>query len=219
MLEVRDFLEAIFQESEGFLCAAYGKDRDPTTNKYKHWKELQFELNGKEPRYEQFLKTTDVAASKGWDCFFTPAIFNKPRRKPENFLHSNVLWADFDNASDLPEFEVSPSLIVRSSPGKHHVYWNLHDAVDKETLESLNRQLAYAYGADKSGWDCNQLLRVPNTLNYKPEYGTPQPVVLQSLVMVSYPVDKFQRFLTGSLIKKIAKLEWLINWTLSPVAQ
>lgn len=203
-MEVRDFLEMIFQESEGFLCAAYGKDRDPQTNKYKHWREHAFKLGT--DGVDRFLKANDAAASKGWDCFFAPAVFSASKRISANVLHSNVLWADFDSGTGLPEFSVAPSLVVQSSGGKHHVYWNLNQTVERKQLEELNRGLAYAFDADKSGWDGTQLLRAPNTINYK--YDPPQPVVLKDYKLVSYPVEKFTSFLMGSLTDRCCRLAW-----------
>ena len=43
--------------------------------------------------------------------------------------------------------------------------------------EDYSRRLAYHVGADKSGWDLGQLLRVPFTMNWK--YNTPVQVELQ----------------------------------------
>jgi hypothetical protein len=39
--------------------------------------------------------------------------------------------------------------------------------LEPEEGQDLNRRLAYAMGADLSGWDLTQLLRVPGTRNYK----------------------------------------------------
>ena len=196
-MEVRDFLEAVFQEDDGYLMSWF---YHRATGKKK---EAGFELrkNG----IASLLHNAEQASARGWDCYYAPAVFKGPKRTKESFSHSNVLWADFDSGNGLPDFETAPSLVVQSSPGKYHVYWNLHNEIkDYSTLESLNKGIAYAFGADKGGWDCVQLLRVPGTMNYKTEYGTPQPVMLEQLNMVSYPIDKFSGFLVGNLTRNLA---------------
>jgi hypothetical protein len=191
MLETRDFLEMIFQDNEGYICAwFYNKAYDRKQDRF-------YKLPG---GIDELVESAAKASSKGWDCYFAPAVFSKPRRLKENVSHSNVLWADFDSGNGLPEFELQPNLIVASSTGKYHCYWNLTSSVGAQDLESHNRGLAYAFDADKSGWDANQLLRVPGTLNYK--YDPPQSVVLHDLVPTSYSLSEFVGFLTGSLLTR-----------------
>jgi hypothetical protein len=66
-----------------------------------------------------------------------------------------------------------PTAILESSPGRLQMWWRLDSEVAPEIGEELNRRLAYAMGADKSGWDLTELLRVPGTRNHKyPERPT-----------------------------------------------
>jgi hypothetical protein len=60
-----------------------------------------------------------------------------------------------------------PTAVVVSSPGREQYWWRLSRPVAPEEGEDLNRRLAYAMGADLSGWDLTQLLRVPGTRNRK----------------------------------------------------
>lgn len=74
------------------------------------------------------------------------------------------------------------------------MYWLLDEAVGPWPTEGANKHLIQAIGdgADKSGFDCTQLLRVPGTLNYK--YDPPTPVVLRedlSNPTRVYPVATF----------------------------
>lgn len=57
----------------------------------------------------------------------------------------------------------APSIAIESSPGRYVGLW----FTNKPTTEALNRRLAYHIGADKSGWDLTQVLRIPGTTNYK----------------------------------------------------
>lgn len=142
------------------------------------------------------IRAMTVLAGQGYDVFFAPAVFEPDAPKPErDYVASvNCRWVDLDG--NAPEnWEVAakekgvpePSTIVQSSMERQqHVYWMTERVRGSEGLgeaEGTNRALAAAFGADKSGWDLNQLLRVPGTINYgwrkegehKPWY-TGQPV-------------------------------------------
>jgi hypothetical protein len=62
---------------------------------------------------------------------------------------------------------LKPTAVVESSPGRYHGYLRLADSIPPETAEKLNKRLAHKIGADLSGADRTQLLRVPGTVNHK----------------------------------------------------
>src|SRR5215207_2616925 len=92
-------------------------------------------------------------------------------RVKENAAALAALYADLDGAA-LPTGDLVSPCVVESSPGRFHAYWPLTDAVPPEVGEHLNKRLADAIGADASGFDLTQLLRVPGTVNYT-QPGTP----------------------------------------------
>lgn len=119
------------------------------------------------------------------NCYFSPVLFSRPSPLKEAVLGSRTLWVDFDgNAPDTwPQGESGSSLFVprptirveSSGPGREHVYWGLDQLVtDADWIDDKNRALAYALGADTSGWDANQVLRPPHTMNRK--YTPARPV-------------------------------------------
>jgi hypothetical protein len=57
--------------------------------------------------------------------------------------------------------------VVESSPGKAHLYYPLNSVVEPAQAEEMNRGIADTIGADPSGYDLTQVLRVPGTKNYK----------------------------------------------------
>src|SRR5205823_123867 len=57
--------------------------------------------------------------------------------------------------------------LVASSPGRLQAYWGLTQPLPPAHAEQLNRRLSRAIGADSSGWDLTQLLRIPGTRNWK----------------------------------------------------
>jgi hypothetical protein len=101
-------------------------------------------------------------------------------------LGSWVLWVDFDGNAPAEwskepiegqVFVPPPSAIIQSSiPGHEHCYWRLDEFLTNTSkLEDRNRSLAYVLKADTSGWDRDQVLRPPHTINRKRD----KPVVIK----------------------------------------
>jgi RecA-family ATPase len=107
-------------------------------------------------------------AQEGHETYFCAHLLTEPRRIKENATQVHTLWGDLDGAK-VPEGEFAPTAVVESSPGRFHCYWRLADPIPPESAELLNRRLAGVVGADPSGFDLTQLLRVPGTANYKYE--------------------------------------------------
>ncbi len=108
------------------------------------------------------------------DMYWCPHGFSKPRRLKEYAVLPQLLWADLDEV-DPSEIKPMPSIAWQSSPGRYVGLW----MTDKEITEELNRRLTYMLEADLGGWDLTQVLRVPNTTNYKYK-STPKVKVLWS---------------------------------------
>jgi hypothetical protein len=113
-----------------------------------------------------------MAQEDGRDVYFCAHLLTRPRRIKENAADVRALWGELDGA-DMPNGEYKPTAVVESSPGHYHCYWGLADTIPAPAAEDLNARLAYAIGADPSGFDLTQLLRVPFTTNNKyPEAPT-----------------------------------------------
>src|SRR5690606_1870011 len=91
-----------------------------------------------------------------------PHGFTKPERNKNFAAIPKLLWADLDEA-DPRTCAIKPTIAIESSPGRFAGLW----LVDAPMTEEINRRLTYFLGADKSGWDLTQVLRVPGTNNYK----------------------------------------------------
>jgi hypothetical protein len=98
------------------------------------------------------------------DCnvYFCPHGLSVRRRKRTYAVMPTMLWADMDGA-DPRELRLPPTIALESSPGRYVGLW----LTDNVVTEQLNKRLAYSIGADKSGWDLTQVLRMPGTINYK----------------------------------------------------
>jgi len=107
-------------------------------------------------------------ATEGREVYFCAHLLSAKRRVKENAAPVRTLWGDLDGA-EVPNGQLSPTAVVESSPGRYHVYWRLSDPLPPEIAEQLNKRLAFVCGADTSGFDLSQLLRVPGTVNHKHE--------------------------------------------------
>ena len=134
------------------------------------------------------------AADENAEVFYSPAIYKSPRPEQKNVLGSWYAWVDFDgNAPTSWPTEIAPLPTVEiqsSTSQKRHVYWELKEFTPRKKIEEINRALAYALGADLSGWDANQFLRPPHTVNRK--YAKPITAkVLKNRTDRSYAVSAF----------------------------
>lgn len=134
---------------------------------------------------QAFVKVTSLArlesyireqSESGVEIYLSPAVWSEPKLNKETFKTSKVLWTEFDG--HLPKFDITPSVVIQSSFAEHqHVYWLMDEPIDDAfVLEQANRAIAHTLGADQSAFDCTQILRPPETFNYKRN----KPVVLVS---------------------------------------
>lgn len=140
------------------------------------------------PRGKWYKIDRILADHSRGDIYMCPHGFTKPIRQKRYSVDPFLLYADLDEANPS-ELSIKPTIALESSPGRYVGYW----ITDDPTSEELNRRLAYSLGADISGWDRTQVLRVPGTRNrkYRP---APEVKVLWTDGPV-YPVDKLERML------------------------
>jgi len=153
----------IFGDSSGILAVFSGK---------------RLELGGKQlddPRTLYFDYPQDVRRAEalcmclsdgGREVYQCAHLLTARRRVKARAASLNACYVDADGAKpggNTPQ----PTAVVISSPGREQYWWRLSRPVEPEDGEDLNRRLAYAMGADLSGWDLTQLLRVPGTRNRK----------------------------------------------------
>lgn len=132
-----------------------------------------------------------------YDLYFTPNAFRKSERKQKNALPTPYSWADIDDA-DPDAFVPPPSTLIESSDGRYQGIWRFCDWRGREKAEEYSKALAYKFGADRSGWTVTKYLRVPYTINHKPEYRKPKVKLLRSdlkaktrpRLLISHPNNK-----------------------------
>lgn len=116
-----------------------------------------------------------------------------PRKDREggaaSVLPSSIVWVESDTPHSV-ELVLShrhpPAMVVCSSPGHAHSYWQLSRPLPPEHIERANRRLAHALGGDMRATDCARILRVPGTRNHK---RSPARPVFLSMFAASPNID------------------------------
>ena len=169
--KLKDYFEQIYQDTEGYVYAPVKRD-GRIQGFMIPWPRRADGLVEHVLRY---------AADESAEVFYSPALYKSRKPVQAEVLGSWVAWAEFDG--NFPESWPTgvapiPSIEIQSSaPNKRHVYWALEEFTGPKKLQEINRSLAYALGADLSGWDANQFLRPPYSVHRK---GSPLPVKLLS---------------------------------------
>jgi hypothetical protein len=141
---------------------------------------------------KQIIQHVITQKAEGKDVYYCPALFvpvektvefnakGKTAATRDNVMSSRSLWIDIDgykpNQSKPPEnwsefckqkgIPEPTDIVQPSVADSQHVYWQLDKATPIGEVETINRSLAALTGADLSGWDGNQLLRIPYTDNH-----------------------------------------------------
>lgn len=177
-----DFFERVWGEAPGFRQFVQRREDDkgnrtgpPTETKAFRWPRERD--NGRIERY--------LESRMNEDLYFAVPAYSKSLRQKEFATTLNAVFVDDDGVTE-GRYRVEPSIKVFSSPGHKHCYWVLDKPCDAERVTRLGQKISAAHkhdnefhadmgdhpycGTDPGGWDITQILRVPGTLNMKPEY-------------------------------------------------
>lgn len=135
---------------------------------------------------------------EGHDVYWCPSLFEFPTRRSDVAMDEHALWADLDEVDPREIRDYPPSIAWESSPGRFQALWLASDG-DFQGASwpgNENQRLTYLLGADPSGWDTTQLLRLPGWPNFKPERveangGTPPKGKLLWSAGQTYTIDDF----------------------------
>lgn len=113
-----------------------------------------------------------MLAHQHHDLYFCPSVFEYPWRREDVAADEHALWADLDEVNPEVIRDYPPTIAWESSPGRYQALWiaATGDMQGASWPGNENQRLTYHLGADRSGWDTTQLLRVPGWTNHKPEY-------------------------------------------------
>lgn len=134
----------------------------------------------------------------GHDVYWCPSLFEFPVRRSDAAMDEHALWADLDEVDPREIRDYPPTVAWESSPNRWQALWlaSEGDFQGASWPGNENQRLTYLLGADPSGWDTTQLLRLPGWPNFKPERveangGKPPKGKLLWSAGQSYTIDDF----------------------------
>jgi hypothetical protein len=109
--------------------------------------------------------------TEGHDVYWCPSLFEFPSRRSDLAMDEHCLWADLDEVDPREIRDYPPTIAWESSPDRYQALWvaSEGDFQGASWPGNENQRLTYLLGADPSGWDTTQLLRLPGWPNHKPE--------------------------------------------------
>jgi len=160
---MRALWEHTYGDLRGIVALFSGERTEPGSKRLTNCHSTYFRYPEEIAHAEHFCLGRSSRRCEIYSCAH---LLNRRRRIKTNAAPLLALYADGDGATvgdGIPE----PTAVVQSSPGREQFYWKLADPMSPLEAELLNRRMAYAMGADESGWDLTQLMRVPDTCNHK----------------------------------------------------
>lgn len=153
------FLQWVLGDIEGFVAVAglHSRTGDFTEQIFSYPSDLE--------GIERFIDQRSVSDN----LYYCPTVLTEPRRVKKNVQRSSVVWSDLDEC-DPAVLRVKPTVTIETSPGRWQGLWKLKEIAHADDVEKINKRIAYHHaemGADKSGWDLTQYLRIPGTKNLK----------------------------------------------------
>lgn len=177
-----EFLAALFEKADPALWLEIRCIHPVTDAVRVRWTPL-----GDRRRLANNLRQADALNKSGHGVFFSPCLRDQKKGSAEAAAMVPALWVDVDCDDDaaqraaaldtLHNFEPTPSIILDSGGG-WHVYWLLDephplpDDAAREHIASILQGLFDAVGGDvEYTKSVASLMRLPNTVNAKPERG------------------------------------------------
>lgn len=182
------FFRYIYGTYDGLVCLVR---REVSTS---NWSTLWFKYPTELPEMLNAINHY----SNDHDLYYCPDIFTKRERNKAYVKYAPSVRADLDECTpDL--LLVSPTMTVESSPRRFQALWVLNQVTDPTEVEDISKRIARHHendGADQTGWDLTQLLRVPFTYNHKYKATGAGPPVVNIIATsnTKLTVDSFSEY-------------------------
>jgi hypothetical protein len=180
------FFETIFGDSKGILCLATTDPRAPKAT----FRQEFFDWPKESIKMENWI----LKVEPKHNVYFCVNLLDRRERRKEFCLPTDLLWSDLDsvNPDTIQPPQIPPPIVIQSSPGRWQAIWRMSTSVNPIQAQDYSRRIAYSLnGADKSGWDLTQLLRVPLTTNFK--YIPPALVELERVSRTTAQAEWFEK--------------------------
>ncbi len=153
------------------------------------------------------LKQAEALNREGFGVYFAPCLRKAKQGKAEAAALVPALWVDIDcdgdahqraqNLTRLRDFNPAPSFIIDSGGGWHG-YWLLDERfplqrdADRQKIAGMLRGLFAALGGDPEYVKTVAgIMRLPDSVNTKPERGGVVVTVVECYAERRYPLDAF----------------------------
>lgn len=166
------------------------------------------------PPVRNFFRTTDMQGintfcrkNQGCELYFGIATRDGQAGRKQNIVDFTAVYCDIDFKNtpiekaneSLKYFPIQPSIVVHSGGG-YHVYWLFNEPLAKDAIEDIEnilKRLAQYFEADMGSTDAAHVLRIPGTLNHKPDYAprTPEVKVIKFEPQLTYELSDFAQYL------------------------
>jgi hypothetical protein len=198
----RDFLNALYKGSPDNLYLEL-RCIHPTTGEARSlWGRM-----GSKHELAAALKQAEALNREGYGLYFAPCLRKGKQGKAKAAALVPALWVDIDcednahqrdqNLTTLRDFDPAPSFILNSGGGWHG-YWlldqsfQLQSETDRQKIASILRGLFAALGGDPEYVKTVAgIMRLPDSVNTKPERGGVVVGVVESHPQRRYSLDTF----------------------------
>jgi len=160
IVEASNFVYRIWEpHKEGFVCFGVANRK---VNSWDHfWLSAPVTL-------DEIQKTMLGFYPISMDIYFCPNVFRSKVRRTTCALPTSYAWADAD--AFIPEgYRPYPSVVIETSEGSFQCIWKFDQLLGSSDAEAISKNFVYRYGGDKNGHTVTKMLRVPFTINNKPE--------------------------------------------------
>jgi hypothetical protein len=165
-----EFMDHIFGDLKGYAVVFTGRQARLEDPEARPNSLVRVEQQSYAYRVEAAAASAALSRSSdlGLDAYLSVHLFRVwGSRLAEHAIERvGTLWLDEDEGR-YPEDLPRPTLEVRSSAGRRHLYWGLTEPIPAEKAVELNRRIASAAGGDTTKAGLSSVLRPPGTRNYK----------------------------------------------------
>jgi hypothetical protein len=198
-----DFLTTLFGQANAELLLEMRCIHPETESARVLWSPV-----GNAQRIAATLRQADALNKSGHGVFFAPCLRNQQKGSAEAAAIVPALWVDIDCDDDpqlrasalqkLHDFDPKPSIILDSGGGWHS-YWLLNppvelpdDAARQQIARALHGLFAAVGGDEDYAKSVASLMRLPDTINTKPERGGVVAVITEFHPDRRYPLSAFE---------------------------
>lgn len=159
--DILRLLALIGDDQQGYIevCTIEGDPGERTSPFIRRWRPYSGE------RAAAIARECVSLARRYGNVYISSTLYDRPARPIDGGvpLPSRVIF--IDDAPTAPS--IAYSAVVRTSEASRHAYYILDQAVDATTRRELQQRAATGLGADPSGADIEQIVRVPESFNTK----------------------------------------------------